>query len=61
MGRRHTATRSLHQTREIKPQSLHSPREFMLAVAMSGCRCGFSAGMNPIIERSVKRVSNEGP
>ena len=33
--------------------------EFMLAVAMSRCRCGFSAGMNPINERSVKRVSNE--
>jgi hypothetical protein len=33
----------------------------MLTVAMSACRCGFSAGMNPIIERSVKRVSNEGP
>jgi hypothetical protein len=26
----------------------------MLAVAMSACRCGFSAGMNPIIERNVK-------
>jgi hypothetical protein len=27
----------------------------MLAVAMSDCRFGFSAGMNPILVRSVKR------
>jgi hypothetical protein len=34
-------------------------KEFMLAVAMSDCRCGYFANMNPLVEPSDK-MGSEG-